>query len=152
MMLKKLIDAGHWAPSSCNRQPQKFLIFETEENKKIISSLRREKSLLNASALILVLIDLNVYEKNEVDYTPYLDAAAAIQNILLMAHALGLGGCWFNFGQKEIRKSGLKMFRLKFKIPKNLICISLIALGYPIRTPMPVARKSIEDLIIWESF
>jgi coenzyme F420-0:L-glutamate ligase/coenzyme F420-1:gamma-L-glutamate ligase len=65
---------------------------------------------------------------------------AAIQNMLLTAHANGLGACWFSapiFCKETVRKV--------LEIPKNAEPQALIALGYPAEKPRAPYRKSLQN-------
>ncbi len=65
--------------------------------------------------------------------------AAAIQNLLLAAHTIGLGGCWIDgalVAKEEIEKI------LEVKAPWELAC--LVTIGYPDEDPRPPRRKKIE--------
>lgn len=61
---------------------------------------------------------------------------AAVQNMLLAAHAKGLGACWFSapsFCKETVRKV--------LKMPKDVEPQALIALGYPAEKPRAPSRK-----------
>ncbi|MEM0049207.1 MAG: nitroreductase family protein [Candidatus Bathyarchaeia archaeon] len=67
--------------------------------------------------------------------------AAAIQNLLLTAHAEGLGACWFCaplFCQETVRRV--------LRIPRDVEPQALIALGYPAESPKPPPRKPIKEI------
>jgi nitroreductase len=141
----KLIDAARWAPSSCNRQTWKFLVLLDEDDIINVGTQAPGGApfFTNAKAIIIVLIDKRVYTKNE-KYAPYQDGAAAIQNILLAAHTLGLGACWGGWGEHENEQKILE----KFNIPVYYKITGMIALGYPDEYPLHPARRKLEDIII----
>jgi len=56
------------------------------------------------------------------------DCSAATQNILLAAHELGLGAVWLGVHPREDR---VKTISELFKLPPNIIPVSMISLGYP---------------------
>jgi len=67
--------------------------------------------------------------------------AAAIQNILLAAHAEGLGACWFCaplFCQRTVRKV--------LRIPRDVEPQALITIGYPAESPEPPPRKPLKEI------
>jgi nitroreductase len=72
--------------------------------------------------------------------------AAAIQNMLLAAHAEGLGACWFCaplFCQKEVRKV--------LSLSDELHPQAIITLGIPVETPEPPERLGLEAAVeFWE--
>jgi len=68
--------------------------------------------------------------------------AAAIQNMLLVAHAVGLGACWFcaPLFCPETVKGVLRL-------PENVEPQALIALGYPDERPNPPPRFPVEEVV-----
>jgi nitroreductase len=64
--------------------------------------------------------------------------SAAVQNMLLAAHTLGLGACWLD-GPLIARKELELMFNVDE--PWKLMC--LVAVGYPKDIPSPVRRKKL---------
>ncbi len=149
-----LVNAAKWAPSSSHRQPWHFLLTRDKEKIKILAELRDQKFVGKAPNCILVLINLQAYTGVEIDYTPYLDAAAAIQNLLLMAHVNGLGACWVNFGKKEI-PDVKKMNKIKslFEIPDHIQIISIIPIGrLPSTKPHPPGRRNTSDIMHIEKY
>jgi coenzyme F420-0:L-glutamate ligase/coenzyme F420-1:gamma-L-glutamate ligase len=65
---------------------------------------------------------------------------AAIQNMLLAAHAEGLGACWFSapsFCKETVRKV--------LKIPEVVEPQAVIALGYAAEKPQAPQRKPLEN-------
>jgi nitroreductase len=69
-----------------------------------------------------------------------LDVAAAIQNMLLAAHALGLGTCWIGAFNDEIL---IKILNLPFGCRP----IAIIPLGFPSENPPPPLRLELDNLI-----
>jgi F420 biosynthesis protein FbiB-like protein len=68
--------------------------------------------------------------------------AAAIQNVLLAAHAEGLGACWFGaplFCPQVVRET--------LGIPKDIRPQALITLGYPAERPKAPPRKPLESIV-----
>jgi nitroreductase len=66
--------------------------------------------------------------------------AAATQNILLAAHALGLGSVWFTFYDKAEMRTILE-------IPPEKVPLALICLGKPAEEIKPVPRKGLEKKV-----
>jgi nitroreductase len=60
------------------------------------------------------------------------DCAAAVQNLLLAAHALGLGAVWTGVYPQQER---VEAFRRLFGLPTNVLPHSLIPRGYPAEQP-----------------
>ena len=78
-----------------------------------------------APLAILVCGDMEL-EKSEGYWV--VDCAAATQNMLLAAHALGLGACWCGVYPREERMEGLRKL---LGLPKNVNAHSLVVIGHP---------------------
>ncbi len=79
--------------------------------------------------------------------TPGGSAFPAVQNLLLAARALGLGGSVFNFPlshEDELREM--------LKIPANNQIYCLLPIGYPTDRPGPVRRKPVGDVVYQDTF
>jgi nitroreductase len=74
-------------------------------------------------------------------------AAAATQNLLLAAHALGLAAMWRT--GDAARDPGIKAF-LGFEADQRVI--GLVYVGYALSEPLPPARPSYEDRTVWQQF
>ncbi|MFX0071606.1 MAG: nitroreductase family protein [Candidatus Hermodarchaeota archaeon] len=152
--MKMLVEAAKWAPSSSHRQTWHFLLTRDIEKIKIISKIRGQRFVNKSTNCIIVLINIEAYDDIESEYTPYLDAGAAIQNLLLMAHTIGLGACWVNFGKYEIpNQDDMEKIKDLFNIPKNFKIVSIIPIGrLPSRTFNAPGRKASEDIMHIEEF
>lgn len=74
------------------------------------------------------------------------DCAAATENILVAAQALGLGGVWMGIAPVE---ENIANFGSLIDLPEGLVPFSLIAMGYPLSRESPEHRKiSLEDFVI----
>ena len=64
--LKKILEAGYYAPSWMNSQPWKFILVENQENKDLLCELScNQPHVKNASALIVCVADKNGWSKEE---------------------------------------------------------------------------------------
>jgi len=142
-----LVNAAKWAPSSSHRQPWHFLLTNDRDKIKMLSEFRDQKFVNGAPNCILALINLETYNSEEVNYTPYLDAGAAIQNLLLMAHSMGFGACWVNFGKMEVPDDKMERIKNIFGIPNDFIIVSIIPIG-KLNGKIPTApgRKKTTDI------
>jgi len=145
----KLIDAARWAPSSCNRQPLHFLVINKKELIwKITKTIRGGTPFFSkAPVFIIVLVDARNYNLPQEKYTIYQDAAAAIQNMLLMAHNIGIGACWASY----VSDSGViineREVRTELDIPRYFKIAGLVAVGRSNERVCVIPRKEIEKLI-----
>jgi nitroreductase len=123
-----LLRAAMNAPSAGNRQPWHFLVVKNKEKLKKITEIHPySKMLLDASHAIIVLGDTSVHVGDVKEFWVQ-DCSAAIENILLAAHAIGLGAVWLGAypNQSLVKKIGEL-----FGIPKQFSSLAIISLGYP---------------------
>jgi nitroreductase len=84
---------------------------------------------------------------------PY-DLSAAIENILLEAHSLGLGACWVHGPVASTRHA--KQFKEILNIPTGMgeyKVIAYVAIGWPKeQRKHPRPKLPLEDLVYWEEF
>lgn len=72
----------------------------------------------------------------------WLDVGIAIEHIVLVAAALGLGTCWVQFfDPKEMAEV--------LGLPDDFIVIALLTVGYPAEHPVPRPRKSLEEIVCY---
>jgi len=141
------IDISKWAPNSCNKQPWKFLIITNNKNKIFLEDLNKQRFYKNAPIIIVPLIKISEYRREEEQYA-YLDAGAIIQNLLLILHSMGFGACWIGIKKEENYMAITKKFCKNFKIGRGYIPISIIPVGKSNTKPIPPARKQTSSIII----
>ena len=145
--LMKVLESGRWAPCSGNRQAWKFIVQRRIKGAYIAKedlSFEREEWRAG-SVIIYVAIDERLYPEK---FTPAMDAAAAIQNMLLMAHSLGLGGCWMYMSELT-NQNNLKN---KLGLDDYYYIYSAVLLGYPAEHPEPPHRKPLEKCVKFIGF
>ena len=137
-IVAKLIEAGTWAPSACNFQAWDFIVVDNQELKEKLIKAGLIYCLNQAPLAIFVCYDQELTKEN---FANIQSAAAAIQNIILTAHSLGLGSLWAtSMGEKQRIKEILN-------IPERKELIGVVILGWPDEEPVPPRRKKIEEVI-----
>lgn len=134
-ILEKIITAASYAPSHCNTQGWKFIFIDDPKIKNEIFEAGGSPVIKNAPYGILTLY--NTALSDNLDYQDWIQSgAAAIQNMLLTSHHLGLGACWIcHLPRKQTLNKILK-------IQKPYSPIGYMALGYPEEKPKTVPRKN----------
>jgi len=139
----EILRAGTWAPSGLNNQPWRFAVATDAAVRTRLAALTRYGKILEAApACIGVFLDV------EASYHPVKDhqgMGACIQNMLLAAHALGLGAVWLG----EILKSA-DAVREVFGLPPGLELMAVVALGHPAGPVSPPARRPLDDVLLRE--
>lgn len=119
-LVKELIAAAIQAPSACNLQEWKFLIVR-EGDRKIFHN----DILFRAPVIIFVAYKNDTVPTTGTMHKDYVQsAAAAIENLLLMAYSKGLGACWVC----DIPESSI--LNEYFKLPNNYEVLAAVAVGY----------------------
>ncbi len=141
-LVEKVLEAGRWAPSGLNNQPWRFAVIRDAAIRDMLSRLTHYSLVIKrAQVLIAVFLD------NSVSYDRTKDvqaAGACLQNMLLEAHSLGLGGVWLG----EILKNGEKIREI-LGLAKELELMAVVALGCPAESPGTRRRKELKDLIVF---
>ncbi len=94
-------------------------------------------------------VSLVVCGRKDVWDLPY-DTSAAIENILLMVTALGLGACWVIAPCIDIRDE--ERMKDLLGVPEEIKIISVIAIGHPLRPHRPRPRIPLNELVYSESW
>ena len=140
--LQQILEAGRWAPSANNDQPWKFVVVKDKEVKNQLARVAIYGSFLaEAPAGIAVVIDPHGSTH------PVEDGAAATQNMILAAHALGLGTCWigsYGAGYEERAKEVLG-------VPRDRRLLSLISVGYPDESPS-ASRLELSRVVCYDRY
>jgi len=124
-VITRVLEAGIRAPSGGNTQPWRFVVVTDRAKMAKFDPEFHQSWVERAPAIIVVCVDPHdTWQSYDEDDHFYLfDAAAAIENMLLTIHDLGLGGVWvLSCSKKTIRKL--------LEIPKHWIIVSLIPFGY----------------------
>ncbi len=161
--IRKIIDAGRYAPTGLNLQPWRFVVVQNKEMLKKLSNyaqpilvknlegrndagavnfLKRVQDknfnlFYNAPVLILV-----IGSKNNA-LTDY-DCSMCAGNMMLAAQSLGIGSCWIG-GAAVIQHSEELMEELK--ITKDYKIVAPLIFGYP-KTMPPIPEKR-DPVIFW---
>lgn len=130
------------APSAGNTQDWHFVVVKDEEQKnKLAKASLRQGFIAEAPVVIVVCSDLEKTsmkfgKRGETLYSA-INAASAIQNMMLSATALGLGTCWVGaFDEEEVKTI--------LELPDNMRPIAIIPVGYPAETPRKHERIPFE--------
>lgn len=127
--IEKLLRAGMAAPTGMNKQPWEFVVITDQE---LLSQLPQVaggmRMAANAPLAIVVLGD------ERISGSWILDCSAATENILLAAHAMGLGAVWCGVQPNNETNRVAKMKEL-LELPDGVHALNAIIIGYPDKEP-----------------
>ena len=143
-IIDKILKAGLWGPAGCNLQHVRYMVIREECEPGIFDG----SDIPGGPVHIVVLADKRCQRANPLmpPENFVMDTGAATQNIVLAAHAYGLGGCWLTFS--EVMK---KRFIEHYKLPGYLKLMTYVDIGWPDQSPCPVWRCSVEEAVIHRS-
>lgn len=125
-MVTAILCCGMYAPTAKNKRPYHFIVIR---NRQLLEELAVQNSqaamLSDAAGAIVVCGDKNIEGMKEFLYA---DCAAAVQNILLGIHGLGLGGVWCGVAANSDWR---KLLIAALELPSKLEPASVIAFGWP---------------------
>jgi coenzyme F420-0:L-glutamate ligase/coenzyme F420-1:gamma-L-glutamate ligase len=168
-LVVEVLEAAGWAPSAHNSQPWRFIILENAAIKRELSDkmattwaadlakdgstvdeakrVERRERFASAPALILACLTMEGLmkfpdpERKQIERDLAVESlGAGLENLLLAAHGLGLGACWYcapAFCKDIVRKT--------LKIPAEVEPSALIVLGYPAEVPATPFRKALKE-------
>ncbi|MDD5703801.1 MAG: nitroreductase family protein, partial [Dehalococcoidales bacterium] len=108
-----------------NEQPWQFIVIKDHSTLDRVPDFHPHAHMLKQAALAILVCEdpsLEVYKG-----CGQLDCANATENILLAAHALGLGAVWLGIYPVEERINGMRKL---LGMPSSVIPISLVSIGY----------------------
>jgi len=137
-VIEDIIDCGRLAASAINIQPWLFVVMTDHEMlRKIASVTDHGRFIADASCCIAVFCE---HVKYYIE-----DGSAATQNILLAAHAHGLGACWVA-GDKKVYCGQIRDL---LGVPQTHTLVSLVPIGIPESVPSP-PKKDLGTVLHWE--
>jgi len=124
--LEKILRAAMAAPSAGNQQPWRFIVVRDRAAREELAAQSPYASMLPGAPLGIVVCGDRTAEKHEGYWVQ--DCSAAVQNLLVAAHALGLGAVWLGYYPTEERWRGAQGI---LRLPEEIVPLCVVALGYP---------------------
>ena len=134
-LIDEILYAAMAAPSAGNGQPWHFVVIRDRQLLDEIPHLHPYAEMARSASVAILVCGQTGQEKHPGFWVQ--DCSAATQNILLAAHALGLGAVWVGVFPREERVKG---FMQLLGIPEEITPLSLIPIGYPAESKSPSNR------------
>ena len=149
--LERILEAARIAPSWSNWQCWRFIVVSDQARKKALAesmpdSNPAKKAVGETAPLVLVLC-ADPSESGDQDGKDYylLDAGLALQQLMLAAHAEGLGTCWVAWFDEEKARAACG-------IPDQYRVVALTPLGVPQKQPGERPRKELGEIVFAEEW
>lgn len=140
-----LIECARRAPTAGNRQPWKFIVVRNSEVRRELAHAAFDQNFVAEAPVVIVVccdpeVSASRYEDRGRSLYVFQDTAAACENILVAACALGLGACWVGaFRESEVRKI--------LSLPANLRPVAMTPVGYPAEEREPRNLRPLEEVV-----
>lgn len=133
------------APTAANRQPLGLVVIETAGRSQELARVYRPEWFHSQPPLVLaVCADVEKAWRRSSDGQSYamVDAAIAMDHLILAATDQGLGTCWIGAFDPAVAREVLGL-------PEGVQPIALTPLGYPADQPRRKLRKPADELVHW---
>ena len=138
--LNAVLEAGTYAPTSRGLQSPFIVAIQNEELKARLAKMNAEimgvttNPYYDAPTYVLVFVPSDA--PNGIQ-----DASLVMENMMLAAHAQGLGSCWIHREREMFATEEGKELMKQWGLPESLIGIAALALGYPNGEPSPAKPR-----------
>ena len=143
--LIQILDAGIRAPSGCNAQTTSFILVTNPALRTEIGKALSGPAVATAPALIVVTTEKHTFDFG-LDFELE-DYAAAVENILLAATALGYASCWLD-GVTRLNGVCDEIARI-LDVPEGKQVRCVLPLGKPKETGVQPSRKPFDVRVDW---
>lgn len=145
-----ILDLARFAPSSGNLQNWKvILVSDAEKKSELAAAALKQKWITTAPVLLVVCNNVSdakrLYKERGESLYSVQNVAAFVQNILLLAHSMGLATCWVGAFDPDAVKRVLR-------VPDGVEPEAIVALGYAAEEIEPPSRKSVDQFVFFESW
>jgi len=140
--LMKVLEAARLSPSAVNFQPWNFVVVkENAAKQKMLQAYKRAWFAKAPIIIVACATPQKAWRRSDGEEFWKIDAAIAMQSMVLAATAEGLGTCWIgSFDEKKAKKV--------LGIPDNVRVVAMTPLGYPAEKKEQVTeRKPLEEII-----
>jgi len=149
-VVERLIDAARWAPSAGNIQPWEFVVVRRAEVKRRLSAAALDQAFIEEAPVVVVVCadegqSSAGYGSRGRSLYCLQDTAAATQNLLLAAQALGLATCWVGAFREEDAREALGL-------PRGVRPVAIVPVGHPAEKPGAQPRRALGEIIHHDVF
>jgi nitroreductase len=146
--IEKILEAGRWAPSGSNIQPWRFVVVKNQATLDVIRKV--SPGYLGATPMAIAICSDRATAEAKGgrlgrDYLTIADCSMAAENMLLAAHALGLGACPI----KSFSTTALKEI---LDLPEGIEPELILIIGYPDGIPKAPPKFPLEKIAFLDKY
>ena len=142
--IEAMLRAGMAAPTAVNAQPWHFVVVSDKAKLGELAAANPRAGMLKSAPLAIVVCgDMTKAMEDKGRQFWIQDCSAATENILLAAHAQGLGAVWTALYPMEERMQPVSE---ALKLPDTLIPLCTVVIGYPAEQPEPKDKWKPENV------
>ena len=138
-VLLQVLEAARLAPSGANRQPFQLIVVTDPKKKKDLVPLCKNQGFVEEASVFIAGVDDPQQKWSRVDLS------IALDQLTLAAVEQGLGTCWVGAFDPE-------KLAIYLGVPKDKVITVCLALGYPDESPEARPRKTMNELVFWNSY
>jgi nitroreductase len=142
--LRRVLEAARQAPTAANRQPFRIIVIHTAGREEELARIYGRRWFVQAP-LVIGIVAVPTEAWRRMDGKPYdeVDAAIAMDHLILAAASLGLGTCWVAAFDPEATREVLGL-------PADVEPVAFTPLGHPSKPSADTPRKPLEELVRYE--
>ena len=131
--LETILTAGQYAPSGMNQQSAKAIVVQSKERMQQLVQLAKAAEQVDHNPF---------YDADATQLAPLEDGCNVLENMMLAAHAIGLGSCWIYAAKVLFSTEEGAAFQKELGLSETDQIVGSIAVGYPDgAAPQPKPRK-----------
>lgn len=148
-ILMRILEAANSAPSAGNLQAYEIVVVKDATRKKQLAHAAYGQTFIAQAPVVLVFVQnpkrsATRYGQRGIELYSLQDATIACTHAHLAATALGLGSCWIGaFNDDAVARA--------INAPKDMRPVAILPIGYPAEQPWKTPRRSLDDIVHWET-
>ncbi|MCK4366638.1 MAG: nitroreductase family protein [Thermoplasmata archaeon] len=148
-VVKELIELANMAPSAGNLQAREFIVVRDDKTKEALAAAALNQTFISQVPVCIVVCvnyeRIAPYGERGRELYVFHDTGAAIQNMLLAVHDMGLGAVWVGaFNEGPVKEM--------LNLPEHIRPVAIIPVGHPIEQPRMRSRRGTSDILRKESW
>ena len=139
-LLHTVMEAGTYAPTGHGTQDPQIVAVQNPALKQRLAALNAQIMGVDSNPYYDAPTYLLVFASKD-NPNAFQDGSCVLENMMLAAHAVGLGTCWIHREREMFETEEGKQLLKEWGIPENVIGVGALAIGYPDGEPSPAKPR-----------